>query len=158
MESILDQLVYFYYHHDLFQPEPRLPEYEIRNTWQNILNKERVLYTLNEEGKILGYVESWRINYAQLGWILCNNPFDVALHDIVSGNICYVANTTILPEYRFTHVVRDLKTRFFEQNKECEFFVGEARRKKHQPFKVFRRHEFFDKYISRYVQEKKGVS
>jgi ribosomal protein S18 acetylase RimI-like enzyme len=89
-------------------------------------------------GEILGYVESWRINFEQFGRIICHAGFPLDTEDIEHGNICYLANTAIHPDYRDSFVVKWLKERFFEQNEDAEYFVGEAIRKKHQPVKVFK--------------------
>lgn len=90
------------------------------------------------DDKIVGYVETWRITFEQFGRLICKAPFLLDREDIEHGNICYLANTAIHPDYRNSFVVKYLKEKFFEQNSDAEYFVGEALRKKHQPIKVFK--------------------
>ena len=146
--NIVDELVRFYYNYDRFQ-DSRLEEHEIAEYFEVALRKGRILTTVDGNGRLLGYVESWRISHHQFGKILCLIPFNIATEDIEHGPICYVANTTIDPDYRRSWVVDDLKAKFFQQNYVCSHFVGEARRKKHSPLKVFDRLHFFDKYMKK---------
>lgn len=136
-DTLVGQLVEFYYVYDQFQ-EPRIPEPELRNTLFVLLQKNRILVCV-EGDQLLGYVECWRVNFEQLGRLMCHvKPFDVGLEDIEHGNICYINNTTIHPEYRRSWVARYLRTLVFDTNRECEFFLGEALRKRTQPVKIFR--------------------
>lgn len=113
---------------------------EVEDIILALLVKKR-LFWHEEDGKIVGYCESWRLNYEQLGRLLCGVHFSPIHEDINSGNIAYVANVVIHPNYRKTSVLKILKSKFVELNNMCEHFVGHAIRKKHQPFKAFKRHE-----------------
>jgi len=137
--KLLPQLVQFYYNYDRFQDdEHRLSEYEISNTIGVLLDKDRIRCVLDDYGQLLGYVESWRLNFEQWGRMVCHvKPFDVGLEDIETGPIAVVANVTIHPAYRSSHVIRELRHLFFEQNAGAKYLVGEALRKKTQPIKVF---------------------
>lgn len=138
--TLLDQLVYFYYHYDQFMFH-KLSESDVRNTIGVLLDKGRILVA-TEDAQVLGYVESWRINYEQFGRILCREPFDIGLEDITRGNILYLANITVRPDLRKTTVLRELKRQFFEQNYDCDYFVGEANRKRTRPVKVLKLSEW----------------
>ena len=134
-ESIIDQLIKFYYEYDQFQGD-KLSEPAIRKTITNLCNKGRII-TVSFAGELLGYVESWRINYEQLGRLVCHQSFDISIEDIEHGDICYLANTTIHPDHKKGWVGKLLTIRFFEQNHGAKYFLGEALRKKTQPWKVF---------------------
>lgn len=110
----------------------------------SIIYKKRMIsrgnfLTYIEGGKIVGYCEFWRITFEQFGRIICHEPFYTDLEDTTSGNIAYVANTWIHPEWRKGYVYKALRNRFFKENFKCDYFCGEALRKKTQPVKVFKR-------------------
>lgn len=153
-DTLIDQLRFFHREIDIHQTH-NLSDEAIDNYFRILLGKNRLIFHI-EAGRVVGYVESWRVNYAQLGWILCNRHLDIGRQDIESGNICYVANVAILPEYRQSEVVRVLKTAFVRQNFACDYFVGNARRKKHEPFKVFTRTDFIKRFSSEGVMQGDG--
>lgn len=112
---------------------------EEADKYHSILLNQGNIITCSEGDNLLGYVEFWRINYEQFGRIICGEGFSALCEDVIHGHIAYVANTFIRPEYRKGEVYKMLRDRFFEFNKECTHFVGEARRKKSAPVKVFKR-------------------
>jgi len=128
-----------------------------RMLFQKLLDKKRVIVCLDAQEELIGFVESWRINEWLLGWYLCHRVYpNLDEVDIENGHICYLANTVIHPDYRFKYVYQYLKTEFFKQNYMCDFFIGQAFRKKHQPLKIFTRQEFYDKYAS--IESNEGVT
>lgn len=143
--SLIDQIYKFHMEYDTIEHNPdRLKEWI-----QFSLDRDR--YSLAMDGdRLLGYVESWRINYEQFGWIMCNTPTPPNIVDwewnISDGNIAYLANIVIHPDFRGKTVIKLLKNMFWEKNFVCDFFLGEAKRKKHQPVKVFNKQQFWKKY------------
>jgi hypothetical protein len=67
--------------------------------------------------------------------------FHATHENVETGKICYLANTWIEKSHRNSWVYKQLKLDFFRQNWDCEYFVGEARRKKTAPLKVFKKSE-----------------
>ena len=45
--------------------------------------------------------------------------------DINMGDICYLANIYIEPEFRFGSTILSLKRQFMERYKDCTVFTGE---------------------------------
>ena len=103
------------------------------------------IITISQDNLLLGYVEFWRLNYGQFGRIVCCEEFSAIQEDVQTGNIAYVANTFIRKEYRKGEVYKMLRDRFFEANKACDYFVGEARRKKVGLIKVFKRDKILER-------------
>ena len=136
--NLTDQLLEFY-HRETWH-ETRLPDSDVKNAFEVLFKKGRII-TCIQDGKLLGYGEVWRINFEQFGRIICHVPFHVAEEDIETGNIAYIANVHILEEYRRLGVLENLKNQFMLSHINCDYFVGEALRKKHQPVKVFKRTE-----------------
>jgi hypothetical protein len=93
-------------------------------------------------GNILcGYVEFWRVSFEQFGRIICDEPFSAYTENVQNGQVAYLANTYIKPEYRGVNTIKVMRNRFYEANKFCTHFVGEARRKKSAPVKVYKRED-----------------
>jgi hypothetical protein len=103
------------------------------------------IITLSDGDILCGYVEQWRISFEQFGRIICGEPFSAMHENVQNGQIAYVANTYIRPEYRNGRVYKMLRDRFFEFNKECTHFCGIARRKKSAPVKVFKREQVLER-------------
>ena len=146
MPSLIDELLYFYYNYDNFQTSYFDKEKAIRY-FKTIIDKNCICTTLNDDGKLIGYVEFWRINYEQFGRILCCEPINIYDEDIENGPICYLANITVHPDFRRGRTIIDLRGKFFRENYYSKYFVGHAKRKKTQPVKVFTRQEAFMKWI-----------
>ncbi len=149
---MIDQLLDFYFHHDKFQDE-YLTEYRAREVYQYLLDKDRLHIFKDNSGELLGYGESWAINFEQFGRIICGQNLykNIEEEDISTGNIAYLANVTIHPDWRGTHVLRMLRNSFFTKNFACDYFVGHAKRKKTQPIKVFTRSQAYQKWVHREV-------
>lgn len=145
-EKLVSEMIRFHKTLDAFQEDCKMTDAELVQFYNVLIDKDR-LVTFDDGEKLLGYVESWRINFEQFGRILCGCRWAIAEEDINTGNICFIANTTIDPEARFSEVYRAMARQIFAKNKECEFFAGQARRKKHSPVKVFKRLEFIKNYI-----------
>ena len=137
MKTIVEQLNEVYFREEYWQSHNETPA-GITNYHQIMLDKGNILCYV-ENGILLGYVEVWFINFEQFGRIICHEPFIAPLENVTDGNIAYLANTWIKPEYRNNSVYRKLKVRFFEISHHCEYFVGEALRKHTQPIKVFKK-------------------
>lgn len=143
MRTIVDQLSEVYYKYEWWHKN-RLNKIELDKYHIKLLDNNNIIY-YEENGELLGYVEFWRINFEQFGRLICQCPFSAYLEDVQSGKIAYVANVWIKENVRHTHVARVLKLMFFNANENCEFFVGEARRKKSEPVKVFTRSALWGK-------------
>ena len=146
---LAEKLAEFYHNYD---PIHKNTDME-RSTklMQSLLERGRLIVEFNGAEEIVGFVESWRVNYEQFGKLICypGYPEDFDKWDINSGNICYLSNIVIHPAYRMGTTIKLFKNEFFRQNFKCDFFVGQAYRKRHQPLKVFTRQEFYDRYASK---------
>lgn len=144
--DIIKQLNEFYYKYDRFQGEELLNEKDITHYHETALEKGTIAIALSESGKLLGYVEMWRISFEQFGRILCCAPFSIYSEDLEHGNICLVRNVTIHPEWRRSWVLPFLRNELFIRNIDAEYFVGEAKRKKTGLVKTFTKQEAYAKW------------
>jgi len=151
---MIDQLVEFYYKYDLFQ-ESYMEESKIRRIYEILRDRNRLHIYSDNSGKLLGYGESARLSFEQLGKIVCgyNIYSDLENEDIMTGNIAMLMNVTIHPDWRRTNVLSVLRNDFFTANYSCDYFVGHAKRKRHQPWKVFSRQGAFKKWVNKPVLE-----
>lgn len=141
--DLTEQLTRIYLDHENWHAS-KLDEENSRLYHRELLERGNII-TMLDGDLLVGYVEYWRLNYEQFGRIICREPFSAIQEDVQTGNIAYVANTFILPAYRKGQVYKRLRDRFFEVNKLCTHFVGEARRKSSAPVKVFKRGEVYGK-------------
>lgn len=144
--ALIDSLLEFYYKHDAFQ-SVYLPKEEVREIYEALIDEGRI-HTCFSNGELVGYGESFRLSYEDFGKIICG--WNIYPHlrttDLQNGPIAYVANVTILPEYRSSEVMKVLVKQFFQRNLGAKHYCGRAYRKKHQPLKVFDFHESYLKW------------
>ena len=141
--KIIEKLNWVHYNEEWWN-ENKMSEIEATKYHEKMLRDVNILCYLDGT-ELIGYVEFWRISFAQFGKIICKAPFSAYLQDVTSGNIAYVANVWIDKEWRGKKVYKELKLKFLSVNFKCDYFVGEALRKKTQPVKVFNRSKFFEK-------------
>jgi hypothetical protein len=97
-----------------------------------------------DDDKLVGYCETLRINYEQLGRLVLNQEFPVFHEDTINGNVACVNNVWIHPEYRRGSVVKKMKVKWYEDNGHCDYYVGHAQRKQTGLWKSFTK----DKLVS----------
>ena len=136
---VIDELIRIYYEEENWHKE-KLSRTEAYKYYKKLLEEGRIL-VYEELGEVIGYVESWKINFEQFGRLVCHAPFCAYKEDINSGNISYVANTWIRKDRRRGNVYKALRLGYYRQNSNCEYYVGSALRKKTQPIKVFKKTE-----------------
>lgn len=139
VKSIVQQLNDIYYNEEWWQSHNETVE-GITLYHQTMIDKGNLLY-IERDGKLLGYVEFWLINFEQFGKLVCHEHFSAIHEDTTTGNISYVANTWIAKDYRRSWVYKSLRNLYYKCSNKCEYFVGNALRKKTQPIKVFKRSE-----------------
>ena len=138
--NIIDQLIKIYRSKEPWH-QTKLSEVEARKYFRRILDRGLVIHTTDSNGKIVGYCEFWRINFEQFGRILCKDEtFSSYKENVTDGNIAYLANVWIHEDYRQNKKIdKDIRNMFMSLNKYCDYFVGEARRKRTGLIKVFKR-------------------
>ena len=93
-EVLIDKLIEFFTAYE--NHFPNVTRTDLQYYFRQLITKDRIIvYMENEE--IQGYAEWFNINYAQFGWIICDNHFNVGTQDIEHGNIAYLANVLVKP-------------------------------------------------------------
>lgn len=131
---IIDDLTYIYLNFETWHKN-KLSQEEANKYHERLLMQGNIL-TYVDNGKLIGYVEAWKINYDQLGRILCEVPFYVFDEDITNGNIAYIHNMWISPEYRGNLVKNKILKEFFTKFSDCQYLFL-RRVKWNYAFKVY---------------------
>lgn len=135
--SLIEQLVHIYLDKETTH-EKKLSAIESWKYFDKLLSQGSII-TVSDGDTLLGYLEVWRLSFEQFGRIICHEPFSAVHEDICTGQIAYVGDVYILESHRNSNVTKMLRDRFFELSQECTHFVGEAKRKRSSPVKVFKR-------------------
>jgi len=141
--NLVDKLTDIYLNHETWHTT-KLSKEEADRYHEYLLNNGNIL-SVSDGDILLGYVEFWRLSYEQFGRVICGEPFSAMHENVINGQIAYVANTYIVPEHRKGNVYKLLRNMFFETNKLCTHFCGEARRKSCAPVKVFKRNQALER-------------
>ncbi len=96
-----------------------------------LLLQGNIIYSILDD-KLEGYIEVWKIDYKQLGRLICASKFYVYDENITDGNVAYIANMWIKNE----ETRKILFKEFFYKFGECEFLAGE-RTNRNNAFKVY---------------------
>lgn len=107
---------------------------------QRLLDRGNII-TVQDNERLVGYAEIWRLNDEQLERVLGGGTLAADAEDVQTGCHAYVANIYIEPEYRHGEVFKLLKRRFFELCGDCVDYSGEARTKEGAPLIKFRNRE-----------------
>ena len=143
MLSIIDQLVKVYFDEEWWHTKRMC--YDDAVKYHKKMLEQGAIIPYTQMGVLLGYIEVWRVNFEQFGRLICDAPFSAFNEDVVNGNIAYVANIWIDKKFRNTSVMKAIKLVFFKRHFNCDYFVGEAMRKRTQPVKVFTRQKLLNK-------------
>jgi hypothetical protein len=104
------------------------------------------------DGEIVGFCEHWCINYEQLGRILVHGLIDARDENTQNGDIAFVANVAVHPDYEGKIIFEKMKVRYFMDNFNCKYFCGDSRRKKHHhTYNVYKRSDLINKYLTQEV-------
>ena len=137
-KSIPEQLTYIYLQHEDWHE--RKLDYGQAILYHDTLINSGNIIVIRDGEKVIGYAEFWRLTFEQFGRVICGEPFSAMQEDVQTGQIAYLANVFVYTEYRKGKAIKMMRERFYDINRLCTHFCGEARRKKSAPVKVFKRH------------------
>jgi len=145
--NVVSQLVDIYYREETWHSFKMIPEEAVKYHMKLLDNGNIVYY--EENGELVGYVEFWKITPEQFGRLVLHMPFSAYLENVTTGNVAYVANVWIRDDKRRSHVTKFLILEFFKHCSDCDYYVGEALRKKTQPVKVFKKADLKSRLFTR---------
>lgn len=141
-----EKLAEFYLSYDVVDGQKMCREDAVKY-FETVYSKGRILYETDNDGNLLGYIDSWRLTFEQFGKFICERKLDVDKEDINHGSVIYLSSITIHPDYRNTEIITLLRNKFFMQNFTGEYFIGHAIRKRHQPIMVHKRKDTYFKFM-----------
>ena len=109
---------------------------EDANKYHERLLMQGNIITIVENDELVGYIEVWRINYEQLGRLMCGKTIFAFDENITDGNIAYVNNGWIDEGYQNTEISKKLEIKFLEIFKSCDF-IARKRHKYNEAFKIY---------------------
>ena len=135
--KLLEQLLEFTkkYESKITNLNVKNPDEQINEYHKKMIDRNEAIFKIDGD-KLLGYCEYWLLNFEQFGRSICENynPHD-EIHD---GKLCYLANVCI-PDDSDNKTRDGLKLELFERVLlKCDYFVGNALRKRHHPISVFK--------------------
>jgi ribosomal protein S18 acetylase RimI-like enzyme len=132
--DVTEQLVQVYLTNDYY--ERSLSELQIRRYYSKMVRHGRVSYEV-KDNLLIGFIESWRLNYEQLGRCICFKNFSAIEEDVSEGNIAYIADIWVHPDYRGTDVCDRLVQSFAELNLDADYYVSERIKSKVKYVRVY---------------------
>ena len=132
---MINQLVKIYFEHETWHKH-LMPKEEAFKYHKRLLEKGNIL-TYTEKGRLLAYIEVWKLNKGQMDRLTRKEPFSGYLEDTTSGEIAYIANLWIREDVRVGHVIKILKLMFFNHIKNCKFVTG-IRTRRNNRLEIFK--------------------
>jgi len=118
---MIKQLLKIYYEEEKrFKTKMSYSEAEYYH--RHLLTNKNILCVVTK-GKIIAYVEYYKVNYEQLNKLLWNEPFSVVKEDLTGGQHCYVANIWVSKDSRFS-ALKELKYKWDKEINKCLTISG----------------------------------
>lgn len=136
---IIDQITKIYLEKEYWH-KSKLTELQANEYHERLMLNGNIL-TYIKDGKLLGYLEFWLIDYSQFGRLVCNQPILTDVENLLDGNIALINNMWISEEDRSGHAFNMLAAMFLARCKMADFYVAFRRVKRHQPIQVYTRNE-----------------
>jgi ribosomal protein S18 acetylase RimI-like enzyme len=145
--DIVKQLVEVYkkLHNDTLA----LTNLEASRYYSQMLAHNRIQIELDNVN-VVGFIESWRLNYEQLGRVVCWKDFSALTEDVYSGNIAYVSDIWVDESKRKNGIEKLLIDKFRKANEDADYFVAEKNKSKVKYFRCYDKltgFQHFDKLL-----------
>ena len=115
MLTILKQLIKIY--KELHKDAMALSKEELEIYYTKMLKDNRIEYIL-ENREVVGFMESWRLDYEQLGRVVCWKDFNAMKENIKDGKIVYICDVWVKKTKRDGIIFNILLKNFENSNKD----------------------------------------
>lgn len=143
MNNIIEQLTFNYIHNENWHKN-KLSEIEANKYHERLLMQGNII-TYVIDGELKGYLEFYRINYEQLGRIVCGLALNHT-EDLLTGNIAFINRMWVKQELRNTSVFNIIGNEFLSKNHNAHIFATMQHHKHHKPFQIYTREELIRFY------------
>jgi len=131
--EIINQLVTIY---NTLDSDRALTDLEAKRYYSQMLAHGRLhLYT--DRGYVIGLIESWRLDYEQLGRVICWHEFNALEEDVTVGPVAYISDIWVRPESRGTGKTKILIEMFKQANSDAEYYVSHRANHKVKYYRVY---------------------
>ena len=121
-----------------------LPHQEAVEYFERLMMNGNII-TYVKDGELIGFLEAWRINFSQLGRILCGLTLEHT-EDLLHGNVALITRMYIVPDSRNGEVFINMGRQFLDKNKDATHFIAFQSHKNHKPFQVYTKDQIFNHY------------
>lgn len=121
-----------------------LPHEEAMEYFERLMMNGNII-TYVKEGKLLGFLEYWRVTNEQFGRICCNLTLTHD-EDLLNGNICLITRMYIIPDLRNAETFINMGREFLDKNRTATHYAAMQFQKKHKPIQVYTREEILKHY------------
>ena len=141
LNDIIEQLYDIYINHEPWHTS-RISKESFFKYTEKLIGQGNI-FCVFDGSKVVGYMEVWKLNYSQFGRLVCGENVAGSDEDVLSGNLGFVANTWVDPEYRKSFgcmggAIEMLRKMYFDFTRGVDYHCGQAKRKHAQLVKVFR--------------------
>jgi len=127
LDNIAEQITDIYLNEEYWHEKKLTREEAIR--YHKRLIEKGAIYYHEENEKVVGYMECWRINAKQLNRIKHHESFSAISEDINNGTIGFLANVWINKQYRNNEVAKDFKKFWDKKTYNCNLIAGMRKNK-----------------------------
>ena len=122
--NIIDQLVKIYQDNELGN-YGLLTDLETERYYSNMLATGR-LQTIVDHNNLVGFIESWRVNFEQLGRIVCWTNFSALKEDVTKGEVAWISDIWVSKYRRGDgEITKQLIEMFKEANQDASYFLSQ---------------------------------
>lgn len=134
IDNILNQLWEIYNKCENWH-QYRLTEEDFKSVKKYLIEKN-CLFVEMINNEVIAYCETWCITYSQWGRITCDEMLYTYDEDLKGGNIAYISNLWINPDYQNSKLIESMTSRFTNLYGHCNHVA--LRRKHGEPFRTYR--------------------
>ena len=126
--TILKQLIKIY--KELHKDTLLLSNEELVEYYGKMLENGRIEYVL-ENGELVGFMESWRLTYEQLGRVVCWKDFNAVEENVKDGDIAFISDVWVKKNERDGTTFELLLQGFKDSNKDAHSYISKRHKGKY---------------------------
>lgn len=140
---MVERIVYLY--ENILPKNPIMLEHDEAIQYFTRLMMNGNIITYVKDGKLLGFLEFWRVSYEQFGRICAGVTLDHS-EDLLSGNIGMITRMYIVPDMRNAETFINIGREFLRLNMNVTHYAAMQFHKNHKPLQVYTREQILKHY------------
>lgn len=139
LQDVREQICDIYDSDDFWWREKAQERKYLRGYITVLIERGNLFWACDEDERVVGLCETWRVDYDLLGRLLCKMPVILDAEDTESGNIAMVMNVWIDKQCRRSKVFKAMKREWYNRFSDCDYYCGNAQRKSAYLWKCFKK-------------------